>query len=106
MEIEDPPKAFYNWFQCGPTCDVKGVTSNGHKFTKKAGLHHCGGNTVRNINMINQIGSGTNSGLCFEMNGDGADSNHHWGIWENCNGVYIANNGEGDRRGWARIMMR
>jgi hypothetical protein len=107
VELQNPPAAFYDWFRCGKTVEVKGVTNSGHKFTKSAGLHHCGANQVKNINMINQIGSSTNSGICFEMNGDSADSNHHWAIWPNCDGRYVAaTNPGGDRKGWSRIMFR
>ena len=107
MEVQDPPRKFDDFWRCGERVDVKVKSSNGGTHNKKANLHDCGATDWKPKSMLNQIGSNTNNGICFEMNGKSSDSNHHWAIWPSCDGVHCNSRaGHRVRGGWARVMLR
>ena len=56
-------------------------------------------------NNLNQIGDSTNKNICFEHNGRGSDTNHHWAVWGDCSGQYVNGGGSQLARGagWNRI---
>jgi len=78
IQINEVPAKFSDFFRCGESVAVQVESSSGFKGKKTANLHDCGAKDWKPKNMLNQIGTSTNNGICFEMNGKSADSNHHW----------------------------
>ena len=108
IDVLNPPDLFHDFWLCGSAVHgVKVKTAGGGTiFTRKAGNHDCGAGSEPKSS-INQIAGSTNYQTCFEMNGRGGDSNHHWALWHGCNGAYV-NSGTSpeSRTGWARVMIK
>jgi cysteine-rich repeat protein len=110
IELVTPPDALHDFFRCGATgrVNVKTHTSGATSYPRLFGLHDCPAFGV-GANAINQIGSSTNGGTCFEKNSKGSDSNHHWAIFPTCNGTYVEGGGDQEatpRNGRATVMVR
>jgi len=108
VEMINTPYVFHDRFwKCqGPTASIKMKTwASGTVYDRKYNMHDCGGRgvTASAKNNLNQIGNGGNNALCFEHNGRGSDSNHHWAIWPSCNGVYVNKGGSHRDEGWNRL---